>query len=303
MTATTPIPARLFVLLARTAPVGVILRRGPSKWVQLMKWHTDSDTFEPGQWFKGRLYETRCDLSPDGKLFLYFVLKGGHGRSNPSYTDSWTAISKPPYFTALALWPIGSTYGGGGRFKDNKSVWLSISPGSKAHPDHPPAGIRVLQDAFDRGDGASGLSHSQYNRVGWIQTQAGQNILKQKFNATFFEDAKSLRQERWLSKFQPPYTWQKQVGFYTLTMQRLGYRMGQGFVEIYTLTDNKAHREFQLDAAQWADFDQQRRLVLAKAGKLFSAAVIDGELPLTELADFNANQPEAIESPAWAKRW
>lgn len=46
MTTKIPAPARLFVLLAREASAGVILRRGPSKWVQLIKWNTDADTFE-----------------------------------------------------------------------------------------------------------------------------------------------------------------------------------------------------------------------------------------------------------------
>lgn len=57
---------RLFVILARSSPTGVIFRRGPTKWVQLIKWNTDDDSFEAGQWFHGRIYEHRCDMSPDG---------------------------------------------------------------------------------------------------------------------------------------------------------------------------------------------------------------------------------------------
>ena len=48
-----PVPCRLPVILARAAPIAVIFRRGPSKLVELIKWHTDTDTFERGQWFKG----------------------------------------------------------------------------------------------------------------------------------------------------------------------------------------------------------------------------------------------------------
>ena len=46
---------RLFVLLARKAPVGAIFRRGPSKQVLLVRWDLTNDTFEPGQWFQGRI--------------------------------------------------------------------------------------------------------------------------------------------------------------------------------------------------------------------------------------------------------
>ena len=53
----------------------------------------------------------------------------------------------------------------------------------------------------------------------------------------------------------------------------------------------------------WADFDQQGRIVLARDGKLFGAALQNGELVYTELADFNANKPEPVEAPEWAQRW
>ena len=65
--------ARLFVIRAREAPLAVIFRRGPSKQVRLISWNTDTDDFEGGQWFKGRIYERRCDLSPDGRYLIYFA--------------------------------------------------------------------------------------------------------------------------------------------------------------------------------------------------------------------------------------
>src|SRR5690349_2052072 len=77
------VPARLFAILARNAPKGVILRRGPSKWVELILWDTANDTFERGQWFKGRIYERGCDLSPNGSYFLYFGSKHHLRRWNP----------------------------------------------------------------------------------------------------------------------------------------------------------------------------------------------------------------------------
>jgi hypothetical protein len=67
----------------------------------LALWHTDTDQFDEGQWLKARIYERRCDLSPDGKLLTYFAAN----HKQPYY--SWTAISKPPFLTALALWSRG----------------------------------------------------------------------------------------------------------------------------------------------------------------------------------------------------
>jgi len=61
--------ARIHVILARKAPAGVIFRRGS------VKWNTDVDTFEYGQWFHGQMYPRRSDLSPNGKLLVYFCAK------------------------------------------------------------------------------------------------------------------------------------------------------------------------------------------------------------------------------------
>src|SRR5687767_8832105 len=103
-------PCRLFVILAREVPVGVVLRRGPSAWARLSVWRTDADTFEHGQWFRARVYERRCDLSPDGALFAYFARKSGLPTPEaPDRQDSWLAVSRPPWFTALALWWVGGT--------------------------------------------------------------------------------------------------------------------------------------------------------------------------------------------------
>ncbi len=59
-----PRHAALYAILARDARTGVVFRRGPSRQVQLIRWDLRDDTFEHGQWFKGRIYERRCDLSP-----------------------------------------------------------------------------------------------------------------------------------------------------------------------------------------------------------------------------------------------
>src|SRR5690242_11148049 len=72
-------PCRLSVILARTAPVGVIFRRGPRNLIEIIKWHTDTDTFERGQWFKGRIDEECADLAPDGSLLIYRAEKSHIG--------------------------------------------------------------------------------------------------------------------------------------------------------------------------------------------------------------------------------
>jgi hypothetical protein len=144
VTAETP-PPRLFVVMARDAHVAVVIRRGPSGWAQITLWDTDRDVFAEGSWFRGRIFAEKCDLSPDGELFVYAAYKGNRLRT--SYTDSWTAVSRPPWLHALALWPFGTTYGGGGRFVDNRRLILrGIMP---AHPQHPARGLEVVVGAAE----------------------------------------------------------------------------------------------------------------------------------------------------------
>lgn len=124
---------RLFVIPAREEPVALILRRGLSDWYHLILWDTRRDTFMHGAWIKERIYEDKCDLSTDGRLFIYFVHQGS--RVGTEFTHAWTAISRPPWLHALVVWPQGTTYGGGGKFTGPRTLWRERS--AATHPDYP----------------------------------------------------------------------------------------------------------------------------------------------------------------------
>jgi hypothetical protein len=64
---------RLHAILAREAPKAVVFRRGPSGQVCTLGWDLETDTFTMGQWLKGRIYEYRSDLSPNGEFMIYFA--------------------------------------------------------------------------------------------------------------------------------------------------------------------------------------------------------------------------------------
>jgi hypothetical protein len=82
----TRFPARLHVLLASEACVGVVIRRGPARAVCSILWDRNSDKFETGQWLRGRIYERRADLSPDGRYMIYFAM---NGRWSSKSRGSW----------------------------------------------------------------------------------------------------------------------------------------------------------------------------------------------------------------------
>lgn len=85
-------------------------------------WNRETDEFQLGQWLKGRIYERRSDLSPDGKHFLYFAM---NGKWKSEAHGSWTAISRAPFLKALAIFPKGDCWNGGGLWTSRRKYWLN----------------------------------------------------------------------------------------------------------------------------------------------------------------------------------
>src|SRR5215813_4344083 len=71
---------------------------------------------------RGRIYERRCDLSPSGERLIYFAA------TYKAPYATWTAVSRPPFLTAVALWPKGDAWGGGGLFAKEKEILLNHRP-------------------------------------------------------------------------------------------------------------------------------------------------------------------------------
>ena len=153
--------------MAAAAPVAVVIRRGPASWAQVTLWNTERDVFTRGTWFRGRIFGEKCDLSPDGELLVYAAYKGSRFRTG--YTASWTAVSRTPWLHALALWPTGTTYGGGGRFIDNRR--LTLRGATDAHADHPARGLEIVEGvaelhrSTEEIEGAEWTGRDQHNRL------------------------------------------------------------------------------------------------------------------------------------------
>jgi hypothetical protein len=268
------------VYLARDAPLGVVLRRGPSEWVRLSVWHTDADTFEHGQWFRGRVYERRADVSANGALFVYFARKSSGLAAQPYPHDTWAAISRPPYFTALALWFVGGTYYTGGFFPEPGAVWLGFGA---APPDQGqlPRWLRLTAALPPYVDRTSN----------WTDRTVYVNRL--------------LRDGWQPVPEAPAETWQRphRAGAPSLMMTQVGFDFGAygGPYRVeYAVRAEPGAEPTPLGPATWADWDQRGRLVLARDGALFH-----WEAPgtLRRIADFNDQTPEPAPAPAWAETW
>lgn len=288
---------RIFGILARNAPVGVLLRRGPSKQVLLIKWNLESDTLEHGQWFKGRIYERRCDLSPSGDLLLYFAAK---------YKEplrSWTAISKPPYLTALALWPKGDGWGGGGLFDSELSVHLNHRLGE----DVLQRGLRLKKNMRIQLYGSHPgwgedfpIYHSLLLRNGWHLAREG-------------ESGAPDRNAKVVWEFTQPITYEKpSKGGSRLRMliKGISQKNDAWYWVDYEILDKNEQLLFTLPRTDWADLDGDGDLVFARSGKLFrlnkknfSRYQTDTDKGLKEIADFNGLKFESRETPPKAAMW
>jgi hypothetical protein len=229
-------PCRAYAILAQDAPLAIILRRGPSDWVQLIRWETSSDNIQYGQWFKGRIYERRCDLSPDGNLFLYFARKKNQEKINDEdYTYAWTAVSRPPYFTALALWPKGNSWNGGGVFDDSITIRLNHNPERlTSHPNHQPKGLTVIPDFDGKGEDAS-IYPKILSSHGW----------------KLIQDADSWREDT-LGVYKPnrPVIWRKTIPQFglSLDMHLNGSnrnQLGDDLILNYVVIDEHANHHTQ----------------------------------------------------------
>ncbi len=278
---------RLYALLARNHSNGVVFRRGPSKLVQLLQWDLANDTLTPGQWFKGRVYERLCDLSPDGKYLLYFA-----ANFKPPY-GTWSAISKPPYFSALALWPKGDTWGGGGLFDaDSNGITLNHSPSEMAMADgfKLPPNFRVRKQAEFSGWGTGELvlSH-RLVRDGWIPHSEG--VRKQnKFGS-------KLRIE-----YTEPQIWIKAAlnGKAKIAMETHGMYERRGAMYVHELKYENEQEQIDFGRCDWADITKEGVVYFSTDG------VLKKKRPGREveiIADLTENSFEEVVPTEQALEW
>ena len=267
--------ARIHVLLAREAPLGVVIRRGPSKRVCTLLWDRSTDEFRIGQWLKGRIYERRSDLSPDGRHLIYFAM---NGQWESETQGSWTAISSAPYLKAFALFGKGDCWHGGGLFTGTGRYWLNDAIAHWTIRDT--AEVRrdpEYNPTREFGGECPSVYYVRLLRDGWTLVRR-ENLGKWKA----------------LSVFEKP-----APGGWTLRKiahEEVGSPPGKGCY----------WDEHELDGPGgpiacpewgWAEVDGQR-LVWAASGKLFGGRLGEGGLAEeVELHDFNGMEFEPIRAP------
>ena len=271
------VPPRIYCIPATKAPIVAVFRRGPTNCSHVGRWDLRENRYEPGAWLAGRIFPRRSDLSPDGRFLCYFAHK-------PSATwehgDAYVALSKLPWLTALHAFPTCGTWTRGYYFTEDKDgenredVKLPIPYGLRSMP--------VTQFANER-------------RRGWEEAADSPQ-----------RDPNDAWDERRNARIQKP----QPGGDCLLCVESRGWAGGEFGVDQavdglrvgYWLEHEGKIR--LLDQFQWADWDQNGRLLAAtRNGKLQVCALAEDRLEVLFEEDLSRFEPNPTPGPAWAQKW
>jgi hypothetical protein len=244
--------------------------------VAVIGWDRTTDRFEVGQWLYGRIYERRCDLSPDGRHLLYFAM---NGRWNGKAKGAWTALSRAPHLKALTLLAKGDGWNGGGLFLSSTEYWVN---GGGAH--------EVLHDASrlrrrsqypwheSYGGECPGVYYLRLQRDGWVMKSTA---VESGDEVTRFEKRASghwrLRKRAYAS---------------------IARRAGRGcYFDEHELWNRRSDVTLDRPDWEWAEVDGDR-LVWAAEGRLFAGRLgREGLDETTQLCDLNPLRFEKRAAP------
>jgi hypothetical protein len=268
---------RIHVLLASDAPVGLVIRRGPSKCVATLLWDRRRDEFRLGQWLKGRIYERRSDLSPDGRYAIYFAM---NGKWTSESKGSWIAISRAPYLKAVSFFPKGDCWYGGGLWTGPNTYWLNDGNVQLTSRDAKEVRRdRTFQPAGNYGGECPGVYYHRLQRDGW-----------------------TLVARRKVGKWKDHDIFEKNIGkgwtLRKIAHAQIGAPAGNGcYWDEHELVGPGDDQILRRPTWQWAELDG-KRLVWAAGGKLFAAKITTaGPADEVKLYDFNDMTFEAVEAP------
>jgi hypothetical protein len=313
-------PARIDGIVAAEANVAVIFRRGPSKLTQLLVWDLNTDEVRPGQWIRGKTYTRRADVSPDGKyLVCHFTNYSAkqRGRAQDLREDwmscGWTAVSRPPYFTAIGLWLTGGAWNGGGIWERNDRLLLNNEP----HCWHESKSVRTPVRAHQLNFGGSEdepIYSMLLKKRGWSElrhldlenTNPGWRERGEKFFQNFRTSGFTSASLHLLMDSIPQYRvrdpgiWKKPFARGALV------RVDRYKAEDWSVEDETGRvlRTWQIKDwhPQFLDVDARGRIIFGEKGCLYAWATFPNGDPQL-IADLNPNVFSPVPPPAWALEW
>ena len=319
-----PVPARLHVILAREAPKAVVFRRGPTGRVCTLGWDLETDTFTMGQWLKGRIYEYRSDLSPDGEHLIYFAADFRRPDTISEYAEKLREDSFGPRPEDCAdyakqIREIRLAHDGEiGRFaaspEASSPTWTAVSRAPY---------LKALDLWFNGSAWNGGGLFLNKTKV-WLNTPApgiavpycaragsGLDVTQEfPFDSNFGGECPGvychrLARDGWIAKHQSQNSivYEKSLAFgWALQKLFVSGRPGSDGYGCYWERHRIIHpeRRLKIDGSgwRWADYDAPRnRILYAKNGAVFSLPVAADFGTPVMVRNFNDMKFEAIKAP------
>jgi hypothetical protein len=232
----------------------------------------------------------------------------------------WTAVSRPPYFTAIGLWSTGDAWRGGGIWKGNRELLINSHFTWKpklAAPDW----ISVREVDGDLGNDEPHFS-LRLQEHGWKGVQEGIfELLNPDFRSKQRQAIEMLETDGLLDEMREDAL---QELFALFGEARPRHRTLQIGVMEKEFTGGKIEREFDLTTEWWrvrdaagkerlawevgpfqqqlVDVDASERVVFGDGGCLWAWSSFPDGAPV-KVADLNENKFTLMEAPDWAKEW
>jgi hypothetical protein len=274
---TSIVPPRIYCVTAAEAPIVAVFRRGPTQWSHVGQWDLARLHYEPGAWLGGRIFPRRCDLSPDGRYLAYFAHK-------PSATwelgEAYVAVSKLPWLTALHAFATCGTWTRGYFF--SKDAAASHSEALNLPIPYRLQSIPAVQFATER-------------RRGWQESPD----CPPRDPRDAWDERRNVRMQR-----------QQPGGHRLLYVESTGHAGAEFGIE-QAVDGLRVQYSIETDGqlapladVQWADWDQQGRLLVAtRSGKLEVRNVNSGKTQVLFEKDLALLAPQPAPAPDWAQHW
>ena len=206
-------------------------------------------------------------------------------------------MSRPPFLTALLLWPKGNAWGGGGLFRNERTLLLNHRPDEMTLADdfHLPKPMSVEGFGDHSGGGEDEPIHdARLLRDGWVLKQKGK-WRENKFGSKI-----------WI-EFSKPQTFAKTRGNWMIELRFLGIseRDGPLYVLEHGISNTDGEMVLSFGRSDWADWSRSGEVLFARRGRLYRVAVDPESGPgmPEELIDPRGLSFEPIEAPPEARQW
>lgn len=230
---TVSIPKIMGFVAEKNIMVFIYRKSRKTNYLIHFQYDKQKEKFTLGSKFFGRFYPMRCDLSADGRHFIYFVMGNYKQYQYKEFFPCWTAICNPPNIKANFFLGSYDTWFGGGRFLDNKTLFINSNEPikQKNYMEY-----RIISELND-------IENIKYNKnKGWEKEKVEDIIFWKKSNGkiTLYK------------KYEYDYSYEK----------------GEYDVYKYTVIQNSSQKEISLENCNWADFDNFGRLIASNRSKV-----------------------------------